>query len=50
MESKYGKIGYFAEPHVTLSRDGRRMLFASDWHDSGSVDTYVLELPVYRKK
>jgi len=47
---KYGKIGYFAEPHVTLSRDGRRMLFASDWHDSGSVDTYVLELPVYRKK
>ena len=36
---------YWAEPHVTISPSGTRMLFASDWHGSASVDTYVVELP-----
>ncbi|PID62267.1 MAG: hypothetical protein CSB44_04010 [Gammaproteobacteria bacterium] len=34
-----------AEPAVTLSPRASRLLFASDWYDSGSVDTYVIELP-----
>ncbi|MEY4563804.1 MAG: hypothetical protein RLZZ618_3081 [Pseudomonadota bacterium] len=36
---------YWAEPHVTISPSGTRMVFASDWHGSSSVDTYVVELP-----
>jgi hypothetical protein len=36
---------YWAEPHVTLSPSGTRMVFASDWHGTDSVDTYVVELP-----
>jgi len=40
---------YFGEPHVTISPSGTRLLFGSDWHDSGSVDTYVVELPAYRR-
>lgn len=35
------------EPNVTLSPTATRVLFASDWYDSGLVDTYVLELPAY---
>jgi len=35
------------EPHVTISPSGTRILFASDWYDSGSVDTHVIELPAY---
>jgi len=38
---------YFSEPHVTLSPSGTRLLFGSDWYDSGSVDAYVVELPAY---
>jgi len=38
---------YFSEPHATLSPSGTRILFGSDWYDSGSVDAYVLELPAY---
>ena len=38
---------YFGEPHVTISPSGTRLLFGSDWYDSGSVDTYVIELPSY---
>ncbi len=40
---------YFAEPHVTISPSGTRLLFGSDWYDSGSVDTYVIELPSYNR-
>jgi len=36
---------YFGEPHVTISPSGTRVLFGSDWHDSGAVDSYVIELP-----
>jgi len=36
---------YFGEPHVTISPSGTRLLFGSDWYDSGSVDTFVIELP-----
>jgi hypothetical protein len=38
---------YFGEPHATISPSGTRILFGSDWYDSGSVDTYVVELPAY---
>jgi len=38
---------YFGEPHVTLSPSGTRLLFGSDWYDSGAVDSYVIELPAH---
>lgn len=38
---------YFGEPHATISPSGTRILFSSDWYDSGSVDAYVVELPAY---
>ena len=41
--------GYFGEPHVTISPSGTRLLFGSDWYDSGSVDSYVIELPSYQR-
>lgn len=40
---------YFGEPHATISPSGTRIVFGSDWYDSGSVDSYVIELPDYRK-
>lgn len=36
---------YFGEPHATISPSGTRILFGSDWYNSGSVDSYVIELP-----
>ncbi len=42
-----GSIGYFAEPHPIISPSGTRILFNSDWNDSGQVDAYVLELPSF---
>ncbi len=41
---KDGKTGYLAEPHVSFSPSGTRLLFGSDWHDSGFVNTFVIEL------
>ena len=38
---------YLGEPHATLSPSGTRLVFGSDWGNSGSVDTYVVELPAY---
>ena len=38
---------YFGEPHATASPSGTRILFGSDWYDSGAVDAYVVELPAY---
>jgi hypothetical protein len=38
---------YWAEPHVVPSPSGTRALFASDWGNQSTVDTYVLELPAY---
>ena len=40
-------IPYFAEPHVTISPSGTRLLFGSDWHGDNRVDTYVIELPIH---
>jgi hypothetical protein len=42
-------LSYFGEPHATISPSGTRILFGSDWYDSGSVDSYVIELPGYKK-
>lgn len=44
------EIEYFAEPHVTISPSGTRLLFGSDWsgvEDGISVDSYVAELNAY---
>lgn len=35
---------YFGEPHAVMSPSGSRVLFNSDWYDSGSVDTYAVNL------
>lgn len=43
--SNGGYEPYFGEPHATISPSGTRILFGSDWYDSGSVDTFVVELP-----
>ncbi len=45
---KEGKFDYWAEPHVTISPSGTRVIFASDWDDGDAVDTYVVELPAYQ--
>ncbi len=47
---KGGYYGYFGEPHATISPSGTRILFGSDWYDSGSVDTYVIELPSFVRR
>lgn len=36
---------YWAEPHVVPSPTGTRAVFASDWGNGATVDTYVMELP-----
>ncbi len=38
---------YWAEPHTVPSPSGTRAVFASDWGDGDSVDSYVVELPSY---
>lgn len=38
------KTAYFGEPHPVMSPSGSRILFNSDWYDSGSVDTYAVTL------
>lgn len=48
--ARYGLVGYFAEPHPVLSRSGTRVLFNSDWNNSGSVDVYVVELAGYKSR
>jgi len=51
--SKHAKAAqyrpYLGEPHATISPSGTRVLFGSDWYDSGRVDTYVVELPAYQR-
>ena len=47
--ARHGSIGYFAEPHPVISPSGTRVLFNSDWNNSGKVDVYVVELPTYSK-
>ncbi len=44
-----GYLAYFGEPHPSHSPSGTRIVFASDWQDSGAVDTYVIELPGYQR-
>jgi hypothetical protein len=39
---------YWSEPHATPSPSGTRIVFASDWGNGPTVDTYVLELPTYQ--
>lgn len=36
---------YWAEPHAVPSPSGTRIVFASDWGNGPTVDTYVVELP-----
>jgi hypothetical protein len=39
---------YWAEPHTVPSPSGTRAVFASDWGNGATVDSYVVELPSYR--
>jgi hypothetical protein len=39
---------YWAEAHAVPSPSGTRVLFASDWGNGATVDSYVMELPMYR--
>lgn len=41
--ANYG--GYAGEPQATISRDGSRILFASNFDDGGAPDDYLLGLP-----
>lgn len=43
----YGEKDYWAEPHASANRDLTRILFTSNWGESGSegVDTYLILLP-----
>ncbi|MEK8030269.1 hypothetical protein AACH06_05485 [Ideonella sp. DXS29W] len=45
----HGQHDYWAEPHAVISPSGTRVLFGSDWGNGNSVDTYVVELPSYRR-
>jgi hypothetical protein len=38
---------YWAEAHMVPSPSGTRAVFASDWGNGATVDTYVVELPAY---
>jgi hypothetical protein len=40
---------YWAEPHAVPSPSGTRVVFASDWGNGATVDSYVAELPSYRR-
>jgi hypothetical protein len=39
---------YWAEAHSTPSPSGTRIVFASDWGNNPTVDSYVVELPSYK--
>ena len=39
-----GPWGYWAEPHVTISPTGTRLLFGSDWGAGPVVNSYVIDL------
>jgi len=43
-----GPIGYWAQPNVTFSPRGTRIVFPSDWGSGSVVDTYVVVLPSYK--
>jgi len=48
--SDENEFDYWGEPHAVLSPTGTRVLFGSDWsgaEDGQSVDSYVVELPVF---
>ncbi len=51
--SKHAKAAqykpYLGEPHATISPSGTRVLFGSDWYDSGRVDTFVIELSAFSR-
>ena len=44
------EFDYWGEPHASISPTGTRVVFGSDWsgaEDGLSIDTYVVELPVF---
>lgn len=46
------EFDYWGEPHAVISPTGTRVLFGSDWSgvdDGKSVDSYVVELPNFKK-
>jgi hypothetical protein len=47
--SNSSQSDYWAQPNVSISPSGTRILFQSDWGGGSSIDTYVLELPGYKQ-
>jgi hypothetical protein len=43
----WSHVSYGAETHTVPSPSGTRAVFASDWGNGTTVDTYVLELRSY---
>ena len=41
--ARYG--GYDGEPQATISRDGSRVLFASNFDDGGPPSSYLVTIP-----
>jgi hypothetical protein len=41
---KGGPWDYWAEPHPSISNDGYRIAFNSDWGGSDTVDTYIVDM------
>ncbi len=39
-----GRWDYWAEPHPSISNDGYRIAFNSDWGGSDTVDTYIVDM------
>jgi len=43
-EQSPGTDGYWAEPKVTISRDGRYIAFTSNWGNSGRYDLFIARI------
>ncbi len=41
--ANYG--GYFGEHQATISRDGSRVMFATNFNDGGEINSYMVALP-----
>lgn len=39
-----GEMGYWAEPHVSISPGGTKLIFGSDWGTDDRVNTFVVDL------
>ncbi len=42
--ARNGELGYWAEPHVSISPGGTKLIFGSDWGTDDRVNTFVVDL------